>query len=283
MWNLYRVVLRVRSPLHVGYLKVGPLMRTRLYVPGKTVWGAITAALALQHFKGDFDEAKKETKHHLAFSYFYPALEPEYPLWPCYAEGGLCYGERKMPAAELERRLLLVYGSTALDYSCNTALDGGLHEVEFISPYDLREGRPILLVGYICERQGTQLPWQDVLESIRLGGERKYGWGQVSVERRLSCADTIFGLGVRLSEARPRVCVPRGQPVLAHTPATAIEARGQIEPLVARETHDAAHYGGSFAQEVPICWVPGSVSQSEQELEISAYGLWCRDSGPGAP
>lgn len=272
MWNLYRIVLRLRSPLHVGYLKVGNLMRTRPYVLGKTIWGALTAALALHQFKGNFGEAQNEVKSYLAFSYFYPALEPDEPLWPCYTEKGLRYGEKQMPAAEFERRLISVYGSTALDYSCNAAAVGSLHEVEFLSPYDLYE--PVYLVGYIFERQDNKLQWREILGNIRLGGERKYGWGKICVEQYSKQNTELFGLEVELGEKRPQVRVKADQHVLAHTLVNAIKAIGSIEPLVGRETHEAARCGESFAQNIPICWAPGALLQADYTLQIDPHGIW---------
>lgn len=274
MWQLYRVVLRLRSPLHVGYLKVGNLMRTRPYVPGKTMWGAITAALAVERFNGDFRRTQQQVSQNLAFSYFYPALNPEDPLWPCYTEEGLCYGMQKMPASEFERRLIWVYGSTALDYSCNAAASGSLHEVEYLSPYDQQEGRPVYLVGYIFERQGSAVPWRDVLDKLRLGGERKSGWGQVVLKEDLGTSSDLFGLTVDLQQERPIVTVKQGDTLYAHALTLSVEAAGEIEPLVGRETQEAGRFGGVLTAHVPICWAPGSRALSDRRLQISEHGVW---------
>jgi hypothetical protein len=274
MWKLYQVVFRLRSPLHVGHIKVGNLMRTRSYVLGKTMWGAITAALAVERFDGNFQKAQQQVSQHLAFSYFYPALDKNDPLWPQYTEKGLCYGAQSMLAAEFERRLLSTYGSTALDYASNTAAIGSLHEVEFISPYDQRDEGPVYLVGYILERHGNSLAWTDVLSKIRLGGERKSGWGQVSLEQGPCSSLYLFGMRVDLEQGRPRVSVQAGEFLRAHALATSVQATGQIEPLVGRETLDAAHFGGVLAPQVPICWVPGSKLLAARQLEIGEHGIW---------
>lgn len=274
MWKLYRVVFRLHSPLHVGWLKIGNLMRTRPYVLGKTIWGAVTAALAMKQFSGDFLKTREKVSRSLAFSYFYPALEKEAPLWPCYTDEGLCYGAACMPAAEFERRLLAAYGSTALDYSCNAAAAGSLHEVEFISPYDHQEGKPVYLVGYIFERQGSQVRWQDVLSTLWLGGERKSGWGQVRLDEKPSPSEKLFGCALILDEERPAVKVEANRPILAHAVAHGIRAQGQIEPLVGRETREAARFGEVLPSWVPICWVPGSRLLADQLFEISEYGIW---------
>lgn len=274
MWKLYQVVLRLRSPLHVGYIKIGNLMRTRPYVLGKTMWGAVTAALAITQWNGDFQKAQEQTRNTLAFSYFYPALETEHPLWPRYTGEGLCYGDNAMPAAEFERRLISAYGSTALDYSCNAAAAGSLHEVELISPYDRCEGKPVYLVGYIFEHKNSSLNWQNVLNHIRLGGERKSGWGQVSCHDIQQCSGPLFSLPVELTAERPKVQIKKGEPVRAHVPADAIHAVGLIEPLVGRETRESAHFGGVFPERVPICWVPGACVMSERVFQIDHYGVW---------
>jgi hypothetical protein len=274
MWKLYQVVFRLRSPLHVGHIKVGNLMRTRPYVLGKTIWGAVTAALAVERFDGDFPKAQQQVSQLLAFSYFYPALEKNDPLWPQYTKDGLCYGATRMSAAGFERRFLFTYGSTALDYTSNTAAEGSLHEVEFISPYDTQEGGPVYLVGYILERQGNSLAWRDVLSKIRLGGERKSGWGQVTLEERPCSRSDLFGIEIELEKERPWVKVKAGECLRAHALATHVRATGQIEPLVGRETHDAARFGGILAPQAPICWVPGSQLLNDQRLEISEHGIW---------
>lgn len=273
MWKLYKIVFRLRSPLHVGYIKIGNLMRTRLYVAGKTMWGSVTAALAVTQWNGDFPKAQQQTKDTLAFSYFYPALDYERPLWPDYTDKGLCYGQDQMPAAEFERRFVGAYASTALDYSSNTAQDGSLHEVEFISPYDQVDGKPVYLVGYIFERDGSSLKWLEILPHIRVGGERKYGWGQVSLVETCCNSSKLFGLTVDLGEKRPMVRVQEGQPLLAHAVASKVQARGQIEPLIGRETHSSEGWGETFSQCV-LCWAPGSRLHTEQILEIGEYGIW---------
>ncbi len=249
-------------------------MRTRPYVLGKTIWGAVTAALAVERFDGNFQEAQQRVSQHLAFSYFYPALKQDDPLWPQYTKEGLCYGAERMSASEFERRFLSTYSSTALNYTSNTAEEGSLHEVEFISPYDQREGGPVYLVGYILERQGNSLAWRDVLSKIRLGGERKSGWGQVILEQEPCSSSDLFGVEVELEKERPWVKVKAGECLWAHALATRVQATGQIEPLVGRETHDAARFGGVLAPQVPICWMPGSQLLSDQQLEISEHGIW---------
>jgi len=257
----------------VGHIKVANLMRIRQYVPAKTVWGAIVHALVQHGLSKDFEEAQNQVSEHLAFSYFFPALAENEPLYPRYTEKGLRYGVKGMTADEFERRLLSSYGSTALDYFSNTALQGSLHETEFISPFDQIDGKPVYLIGYIFERESSDLGWKKVLSEVRLGGERKLGWGKVRLERiDVSPAD-FFGLDVRLNTDRPWVKMKANNHLMAHCEVGTLQARGQIEPFLGRETREAVRFGGALVDHVPVCWVPGSLVLEDVVLQIDKSGV----------
>jgi hypothetical protein len=44
-WIGYRVVFRLRSPLHIGWRKAGNVQVTRPYLTGRSFWGALTERL----------------------------------------------------------------------------------------------------------------------------------------------------------------------------------------------------------------------------------------------
>ena len=44
-WQKYDLAFQLLAPLHIGYRKVGNLMQSRGYVPGKNLWAALTARL----------------------------------------------------------------------------------------------------------------------------------------------------------------------------------------------------------------------------------------------
>lgn len=190
-WTAYHVVLRLMSPLHVGHLAVGNLKRTRHYVPGKTLWGALTARLTrdFPDLGGSYEKIGQRVNEELAFSYFYPALKPEMDqaLYPDYTPNGLRYGSEQIATDKFTWSLISSFASTAVDARRTAAEEASLHEVEFISPRDRETGCPVYLVGYVFEQEGCKLPWQDVLNRLQLGGERKYGWGRV-------CTDVVEAL-----------------------------------------------------------------------------------------
>ena len=276
-WSAYRFVLRLRSPLHVGHLAVGNLQRTRHYVPGKTLWGALVARLTrdFPDSNGDYQAMGECVNRELAFSYFYPALDPDQPLYPAYTTKGLHYGPNEMPPDEFAWHLLASYASTAVDARRTAATEGSLHETEFINPHTRETGEPVYLVGYVFEQEGTdRLPWREVLDRLQLGGERRYGWGRVSLEGESRQAEDLFGYALDLAGERPVVTVKSGQPLLTHTVTEGIPARGQIEPLVGRETRAEGKFGEFFRPQVEICWMPGSRLEEGRQLVIGKYGVW---------
>lgn len=278
-WKMYRVTFRLLAPLHVGWFKQGNVQRTRPYVTGKTLWGALTARLTRDGGTGNYQQIGQEVDQWLAFSYFYPSTDPDgVALWPWDDPD------------EFAWLYLNTYASTALNYEQNSAQEGSLHETEYIAPYT-REGRPVHLVGYIFEREGGWLDWKEVLPHLQLGGERTYGWGRVGQQKVAQEGGRLFGhYTVVLSDNRPQVHLDDGSRLLAHalaadfqdgdTPRRALaDIAGPVEPLVGRETVTGDRFGKQVSQ-ARICYAPGSqVTASELACRIGPYGIW--EAGDG--
>lgn len=58
-----------------------------------------------------------------------------------------------------------------------------------------------------------------------------------------------------------------------HAVAQGIQAKGQIESIVRRETLESHAFGSRLTNGV-ICWAPGSVLESASVFEISKTGIW---------
>ena len=271
-WKAYQVVLRLLSPMHIGWIKQGNLQRTRPYVTGKALWGALTARLTRDHPDlGDYPTVGQRVRDELAFSYFYPAVGEDVNLWPWEKPD------------EFAWRYLGSYASTALDYGRNTAEEGSLHETEFIAPYT-RDSQQVYLVGYIFERQGCTLPWQDVLSRLQLGGERTYGWGRVRCPdgpASVPAGELLFGrYAMQLDRDRPVLRASQDVPLLAHALAAEFQGRqpvssvrGPVEPLLGRETDPQGRFGAHLP-EARICWTPGGILTADAEIIIGEYGIW---------
>lgn len=278
MWCAYRVIFRLCSPLHIGWRKVGNLQRTRSYVTGRVLWGALTMRLTRsaagkkpatdsRRYKDVGDKVNQD----LAFTYFYPAIKvkDDYQIaWPWQDE------------SLFRCRFLSSHQGTALSFLHQSAARGMLHEVEFISPYALDTGEPVFLVGYIFERAGSTLSWREALEKLQFGGERSYGWGDVKlIEIQEVKGDQLFGRKVNFDgqDKHIHISVAVSEYLLAHTLACNISAQGEVEPLIGREwrSYNRRHsYAGQHVELVDVCFVPGSTINKDITFVIGEYGIW---------
>jgi len=278
-WQAYEVILRLRSPLHSGWRKVGNLQMTRPYVTGRMLWGALTMRLtrdAAQNHGPATDSSKyrrfgEQVHGFLAFTYFYPAIKEGngYRVeWPWENESAF------------RRRFLGSYVSTALSYPQQSAAEGMLHEVEFIAPNTLDTGEAVFLKGYVFEREGCALKWKSALKRLRMGGERGYGWGDVELMTVKQSADTrLFGSPaiVKGDGDVPIICLPTDGHLLAHALAKNLEAAGDIEPLVGREwrsDNPRRRYVGQHVEYTDTCFSPGSTVHQSLDFAVKKFGVW---------
>lgn len=263
-WKMYRVTFRLLAPLYVGWFKQGNVQRTRPYVTGKTLWGALTARLTREGGTGNYQQIGQEVSQRLAFSYFYPSNKSDcVMLWPW---------EKPDEFAWL---YLNTYVSTALNYEQNSAEEGSLHETEYIAPYT-REGEPVYLIGYIFEQQECSLKWKDVLSRLQLGGERTYGWGRVQVQDDPQEAQNFWpGWKVDLTGPRPRLEAQAEATLYAHLfhSDSLLNLCGALEPLVGRETGEADQFGRRIVP-LGLAWAPGARLMAPHSLQIANFGLW---------
>ncbi len=283
-WQMFRVAYELRSPLHIGYHKVGNVQRTRYYIPARNLWGAVTEALTRRGFAtvvlrsrrpDDYPAVGDWVKTHCAFGYWF-VEENGAPLAPHYQNGQLCYGP--YPAADFERRYLNAHVTTALDPFATSAQDGSLHEVEFIAPHASPDGTRTLVGGYVFLDEaaqahlGTEQAWRSWLETLQVGGERRYGFGQLLLADFRSETPSVWNLNA----GRPQVTLRAQASLEAHVLADGVEARGPIEPLVGRETRGGSHRFGMALTSAQICWAPGAVVQQPVTCEVTDWGIWRR-------
>lgn len=278
-WHTYQVILRLRSPLHIGWGKVGNVQRTRPYVTGRALWGALTMRLTRDAAQGEipatdsrtYREIGAQIHRNLAFTYFYPALKSEdgYRVaWPWENENAF------------RRRFLSSYPGTALSYPQQSAAEGMLHEVEFISPFTLDTGEAVFLRGYIFEKTGCALNWQSAFRRLQIGGERGYGWGSVELVNVVQCVDEpLFGSPAMFKGDGddPIIHLPANGHLLSHTLAEDLSIAGQIEPLVGREwrSDDARYrYVGQHVAFSGLCVAPGGVVCEEHDFLVKSFGIW---------
>jgi hypothetical protein len=263
-WQQYDLLFRLQSPLHVGYRKVGNLMQTRSYVPGKNLWAALTARLTRAASKGADGKAYQEigalVQDNFRFPYLYPALQNDSGYTVHYPWED-----------DFDYLFLDSYASTALSYTSQSAEDAMLHETEFVAPCT-RTGQPVFLSGNLYVK--TELPtplsnWQDALKKVQVGAERGYGWGRL----RLVLCDPR---GEPLT-AEPCVTVHKDHRLTVHLKAENVTgATGVIEPLIGWERNNDSSLNGSWrlSREALICYAPGSIVAADATFMIGQHGIW---------
>ncbi|NJK39892.1 MAG: hypothetical protein HC835_11965 [Oscillatoriales cyanobacterium RM2_1_1] len=285
-WTAYRVVFKLKSPMHIGCGKVGNVQRTRPYITGRSFWGALTMRLTRDATNGpatdssEYEKFGKKVHNQLAYTYFYPAIKPkqeDYKVqWPWDNE------------SQFRRRFLSSYASTALNYPQQATDEGSLHEVEFISPRTLDEGKQVFFIGYVFEKAKSELDWQAACQRLQIGGERGYGWGDLQL-LQLQCVEPVKPTNPQeLYNAQYSwveqdelivIQVSENSELLAHTKTTKnLSAQGEIEPLVGREWKVSGQAGQHVEKFCDPCWVPGSqVNQPQNQspkFMIRDFGLW---------
>jgi len=288
-WKIYRVILRLRSPMHIGWGKVGNLQRTRPYVTGRAIWGALTMRLTRDAANGgspaadsaEYQKTGAEVHRSLAFSYFYPATrsDSDYDIaWPWEDPPRFAW------------RFLGSYSGAAVSYSQRSSEPGLLHEIEFISPRTVDHGQPVFLVGYILEDNAAvnHLKWQQALQRFQIGGERGYGWGDTEIVEIEPIPDQrLFGsVSVLTDGSRPVLCLDGTDSsparLLGHVDAGGVRAEGEIEPLVGREwrSNEKRHrHAGQHVEFVAMTFQPGGLVRESAKFEIGRFGVWKATAG----
>ena len=286
-WHKFSVTYELRSPLHIGYHKVGNVQRTRYYIPARNLWGAVTEALTRRGFStkgvssGNYQQVGEWVKTHCAFGYWFVyensqknsqknSQENSQLLTPRYCGDGLKYGN--LSVTEFERRYLDSHVTTALDSKTNSAQHGSLHEVEFIAPYSRQNGARTQVSGLVflndeAKKILNEKGWSDWLSNLQVGGERRYGFGTLRLVEMNPEGDPIACI-------RPRQSVSKNTPFLAHVSVTTnVQIGGQIEPLIGRETSQSHTFGSSLTSAI-VCWTPGSIPMDDVQVQFKQEGYW---------
>ncbi len=278
-WTLYRWVWLVRSPLHLGISPAGILNRTRLYIPARTIWGALTAELARLKESSKFPEYKaigEKLMEKARFTYLFPAehVQGEWLVWlPTCTNGDGLHWQRdngkEAVERELRTRLLATHLGTAIDPVSDTAEEGSLRELECIQPFwrggSGVEASPVAFVGYVFVSDKNLRDKIEKISELFVGADTRYGFGQlqrVRWEEKEGC----FGRPAMLDNNNPRI---QTDILLAHLTGTDGSFKGSLEIL--------QQWDRDGPQIVGAVWTPGSRRSSGITwFDILPSGLWER-------
>jgi len=172
--KLYQVVLKAQSPIHIGFGRLGYIQRTRHYLPGKSLWGAVTEALTNSLFDNpqfespqypDYIAIGDIIKENFKFSYFYITLNAKdlsKKLIPNLKSNPPGYGltdsskEPLFSQMEFESTFISGFGSTAIKPDSQSAEEETLHAMEFLNHLVSYENKlhPVYFSGYLWARAG---------------------------------------------------------------------------------------------------------------------------------
>lgn len=289
-WSLYRWVWQLESPLHIGMPPAGILSRTRLYVPARALWGALTAEMARRQSSSllDYQAMGERLQKQTRLSYLFPAekVGEEWLAWlPEYREEkGLMWiredGSRSKEDRIFRRWLLAARSGTAIAPDSDTAQEGSLREHEVLNAFsywddeapsrrEVPSPRSVGLVGYVFLADGADKELLEI-ERIFIGGDTRYGLGRLKRVIELTPSSKFFGEAVDLAVSDPVVTTSR---VLAHTVARAPFC-GAMEHLAGWDIIS------SGLKQLALTWVPGSKSMDENgddkqaNFSIQGDGLW---------
>jgi hypothetical protein len=189
----YKLILEQKQPIHIGYKRYGVLAEIRVFIPGQTMWGALTKSYNLM--KGESLDNNQRLFEQITC--FYPSFDGNTILKPNFKNGEFHLGE----ISEKEFRLLFVdsFTSTAILPETKTAKDESLHEIEYILPKPKKEILENMIVkntkNLILQKlkEMNELKWIGLLNisddikrelknmKIFVGGDVRYGYGLMKI------------------------------------------------------------------------------------------------------
>ena len=280
------VRFKLLNPVHIGYLPNQPgtvMSPTRCYVPGKTMWGAVTAALTRRMYElptpENFRQVGNKLKGCLYFSYLFVS-----DMSHCYAprydrEQGLMWGP--LAARVFYARFIGARVSTSISPTGGAKRET-LHEIEFIRAKTGNgdgASKPVSLTGIVLiDLEKAPQGWSidvsdgaimingiDIFSEIALGGERNYGFGRVTRQVASEIGETPFA-GLDLKN---EVSLGNDRPLLGHLVFHSDHKFfGDIEILAGREyptgeTGNSYINPGRYISYSGYWLAPGTVIRSE--------------------
>lgn len=305
MWEKANVVFKLKSPLHIGYIpfKGSVVSPTRYYVPGRSLWGAITKRvteyLCENPGADDYKKIGMQVMESFRFSYFY-LYDGRRIYLPHYTDEGLMYGDKKeeITRQEFEHRFIGSLVSTAISDE-GTAKGGSLHEIEFINN-KFRDGDgklgDVRIAGCIWIKRNTSIEGKSVvvndegvvigkfnaIQELILGGESKYGFGHVLLD---SINRIQFPVNEKMEKDKITLDVKEEEALIAHLRYDkSIRFKGDIELLTGRGYFDpenskaASNRPGRIIPQPQFYFSPGTVLTEDSTLVVNWDGTMEADS-----
>jgi len=198
----YKLIFTQNQPIHIGSLTWGVISETAIFIPGWTMWGALTKQYVI--YKDCSIEENQ--KYFEKITNFYPAINQEDQLlFPAYEKGDFCLKnlyknynlsnkqnpETEETYSESEFRFKFVDSimSTAVEPLSRKAKDESLHEFEYILPKSkprLHESQiKLYWIGLIGLESDAEEMVKNFFEpctmKVYIGADSRYGFGELKL------------------------------------------------------------------------------------------------------
>jgi hypothetical protein len=193
----YKLVFKQNQLIHIGSTKWGVVNKTEIFIPGWTMWGALTKTF------NQYSKSKLSGNQELfeTITCFYPSFDKEGGniLFPNY-KNGLFY-LREEYSKDSEDKLREEYSedkfryeftdtfvSTAIIPGLRSAKEESLHEIEILLPQNKEGKKSLYWVGILGINEELLNINKDLsdflkkgLKNIYIGGDVKYGFGELQL------------------------------------------------------------------------------------------------------
>ena len=184
----FKLIFKQNQPIHIGMGNYGVINETRIFIPGWTMWGALTKAYGLKKgWKGNDWNKENNKKLFSQISCFYPSFDEKNTLKPNYQKGEFYLGD--IPESQFRLYFVDTLLKTAIVPISRMAKDESLHETDFILPKPKAEFKgelnsfkdSLYWIGVAHLDDKCKAFCQKGLK-IHIGGDAKYGLGELELK-----------------------------------------------------------------------------------------------------
>lgn len=299
-YTCFQLKFKSESPIHIGNKKLGFIQQTKRFIPGTTIWGAITSNITrkfidmgVEYSPEIYSEFGKCVEESVKSTYFYPTRNNDV-LIPKFSNDGLKYGEMKKN--EFDSTFVKSFVSTATTSDSGAAKDESLHETEYIlnKISSMNGFIQVYWVGYLFIKdyesdkislnthedlkeikvkfENHSIKIIDALKQLIIGGDSRYGFGRLKL-KEVNISKEVFGFEITLNSLKFNI--EANKSIFAHLKLNDmknISYIGEIEPLVGR-IHSKKGFGRCLNQN-GICFSPGTnFERNVSNIEIRSFGI----------
>jgi len=196
----YKLVFKQNQPIHIGSARWGVVNETEIFIPGWTMWGALTKTY------NQYSNCKLSDNQELfeTITCFYPSFDKmgNNILFPEYKNGLLYLREENLNEKEYSEdkfryEFTDTFVSTAIVPGTRSAKDESLHEIEILLPQGKKENESLYWVGVLGINNDLPSFIKKGL-NIYIGGDIKYGLGelQLHLDPELKNSDFLEGWNI---------------------------------------------------------------------------------------